>query len=108
MAEDLERLWYYHPNWAHDMWAFGLVLLDLAGGSRSTAHLTACITKDPEETRAYARSMLCLAPGLEYYDQVRTADQTFRACSFGCELGMTRPAAVLCSMLLIVIFCYLG
>lgn len=82
MAEDLERLGYYHPTPAHDMWAFGLVLLDLAGGSRSTAHLTACVTKDPEKTRAFARSLLCRAPRLEYYDQVCTAAQTFYACSF--------------------------
>lgn len=70
MAEELERLGYYHPTPAHDMWAFGLLLLELVGGCRPQAHVDACLTMNPERTRAYSSSLLHMDPGLEYYDKV--------------------------------------
>ena len=68
------------------MWAFGLLLLELlelVGGCRPHAQVDACLTTNPEKTRAYAMasSLLCLDPGWQYYEKVSSP-----ACKLGCSL----------------------
>ena len=71
MAEDFEVQGYYNPVPSHDIWTFGLLLLEMAGGKRPYAHDDAIAEaeaqQDASKTRAFARGQL---HGEEYYQQV--------------------------------------
>ena len=71
MADQLNREGFYNPMPAHDMWAFGLLLLDMVGGTRSQQHRAAeaAFEQDGDEshTLAFAKSLLGEP---DYCDQV--------------------------------------
>ena len=71
MADQLHRDGYYHPMPSHDMWAFGLLLLDMVGGTRSQEHRQAVAAyrqdNDDCHTLGFAQSLLA---GPDYCHQV--------------------------------------
>ena len=81
MADELARQGYYSPMPSHDMWTFGLLLLDMVGGSRSQQHRDAedafAQDGDSSHTLAFAKSLL---GGPDYCDQVTPCGQHAQAC----------------------------
>ena len=68
MAEELDTLGYYSPQPGHDMWSFGLLMLEMLGISMTQPHVNAMLA-DATQTRAFARSLLGQAC---YYGVVST------------------------------------
>lgn len=58
----------YVPSSAHDMWAFGLLLLELLGGCKDPEQLLLILTNG--DTLKYAADLLSAPPGKTYQDKV--------------------------------------
>lgn len=73
MAEQLLTMFSYFPTAAHDMYAFGLLLLELLGGEQPVEYeeaLVASQSGDPRATLKYARGLYHLPADQAYNIQV--------------------------------------
>ena len=57
MAEEFDTMGYYSPQPGHDMWSFGLLLLEMLGIGFKQLHVDAMLG-DATQTRAFARTLL--------------------------------------------------
>ncbi len=80
MADQLFNLHYYNPDPAQDVYAFGLLLLELAGGERPTEHAQVLAQagkagpdRGPAITQQYARSLLSRPPHQPPYKDLVSA-----------------------------------
>ena len=72
VADEFQRLGHYNHRHTHDMWAYGMLLLEIVGIEQTAEHIDAKEASrqgDVNSTRAFARSLL---NGQDYYELVGT------------------------------------